>query len=153
MTLAYVRKRLIILARGRSVSDPMSPHASDFGGDTMSPITSPPATPSNAHDGGEHQQQQQQPPTESHHRSGSLQNALRRRTMSSSTRSQKEESAASSFNEEEHEVHPHYFYLHVPCARFRAPNNHRGNNVRALRLDFFHVLSLYNHLQPCRMNL
>ncbi|XP_003424599.1 KAT8 regulatory NSL complex subunit 1 isoform X2 [Nasonia vitripennis] len=84
---------------GANTPDPMSPHASDFGGDiTMSPITSPPATPSNVHDS-EHSQQQQ---TETHHRSGSLQNALRRRTMSSSARSQKDE-ANNSVIEEEHE--------------------------------------------------
>lgn len=68
----------------------MSPHASDCGGDTMSPITSPPPTPGNVFDS-EY--------TDSH-RSGSLQNALRRKM---STRSQQEE-ITTLFTEEEQEV-------------------------------------------------
>lgn len=62
----------------------MSPHTSDFGGDTMSPITTPPATPLNVYD-----EQSQSEIT--HHRSGSQQNATRRRP---STRSLKEETLA-----------------------------------------------------------
>ncbi|XP_046818996.1 KAT8 regulatory NSL complex subunit 1 isoform X1 [Vespa crabro] len=41
---------------GANTPDPMSPHASDFGGDVMSPITSPPATPLQVQET-EHQQQ------------------------------------------------------------------------------------------------
>ncbi|XP_043466738.1 KAT8 regulatory NSL complex subunit 1 [Leptopilina heterotoma] len=58
---------------GANTPDPMSPHASDFGGDTTSPITSPPATPSNSHDA-EHVDANRPPP---------LQHVLRRRTLSS----------------------------------------------------------------------
>ena len=53
----------------------MSPHASDFGGDTTSPITSPPATPLNAQE-----VEQQQSDT---NRPSPLQHVLRRRTISS----------------------------------------------------------------------
>lgn len=70
----------------------MSPHMSDFGGDTMSPITTPPATPLNVYD------EQSQPET-THHRSGSQQNANRRRP---STRSLKEDTfTIASVNEKD----------------------------------------------------
>lgn len=71
----------------------MSPHASDFGGDMMSPITSPPATPS-------------QDPEHQHnldaHRSSALQNALRRRTTPTLRIGKDDTSNAT--NEDENEV-------------------------------------------------
>ncbi|XP_014211913.1 KAT8 regulatory NSL complex subunit 1 [Copidosoma floridanum] len=75
---------------GANTPDPMSPHTSECGGDTISPITSPPPTPGNAPDS-EH--------SDSQYRSSSLQNAWRRKM---STRSQKEE-PSSFFVEEEQE--------------------------------------------------
>ncbi|KOX77327.1 KAT8 regulatory NSL complex subunit 1 [Melipona quadrifasciata] len=56
---------------GANTPDPMSPHASDFGGDIMSPITSPPATP-------QVQESEHQHNSDNLHRSSALQNALRR---------------------------------------------------------------------------
>lgn len=73
--------------------DPMSPHASECGGDTMSPLTSPPATPNMQ----ECENSQ----------SNSLQITLRRRTLASVIRMQKDE-PTNVINDEEHEVH--YFY-------------------------------------------
>jgi len=75
--------------------DPMSPHASsDFGGDVTSPITSPPATPSQVQD------------TESSgldsHRPSALQNSLRRRTMPA-LRLGKDDTTAA-FTEDDNEV-------------------------------------------------
>lgn len=67
--------------------DPMSPHASDFGGDVMSPITSPPATPLQVQET-EHQQQN----LDSH----------RRRAMSV-LRIGKDD-VGTSYNEDENEV-------------------------------------------------
>ncbi|XP_058808683.1 KAT8 regulatory NSL complex subunit 1, partial [Phymastichus coffea] len=83
---------------GANTPDPMSPHASDFGGDTMSPITSPPATPSTPQDT-EH--------SETYHRQTSLQNALRRRTMSSSTSRLQREESNTSVTEEHEQVLPY----------------------------------------------
>lgn len=78
-----------------SFTDPMSPHASsDFGGDVTSPITSPPATPSQVQD------------TESSgldsHRPSALQNSLRRRTMPA-LRLGKDD-ATVAFTEDDNEV-------------------------------------------------
>lgn len=74
----------------------MSPHASsDFGGDMMSPFTSPPATPSQVQD------------TETSgldsHRPSALQNSLRRRTMSA-LKLGKDDAATTAFAEDENEV-------------------------------------------------
>lgn len=78
-----------------ALSDPMSPHASsDFGGDVMSPLTSPPATPS--------QMQDTEPSGLDSHRSSALQNSLRRRTMPA-LRLGKDD-AATAFTEDENEV-------------------------------------------------
>lgn len=75
----------------------MSPHASsDFGGDMMSsPLTSPPATPS--------QVQDTEPSGLDSHRSSALQNSLRRRTMPA-LRLGKDDAAAVAFTEDENEV-------------------------------------------------
>lgn len=78
----------------------MSPHTSDFSGDIISPITSPPATPLSVHDIIDQAQQQQ---TDLSHRSSSLHNVLRRRTISSSIRSQRDDTMGSAV-EEEHVV-------------------------------------------------
>lgn len=73
----------------------MSPHASDFGGDIMSPITSPPATP-------QVQDSEHQHNSDNMHRSSALQNAFRRRTMPS-LRVGKDDTSAS-INEDDNEV-------------------------------------------------
>ncbi|XP_018341579.1 PREDICTED: uncharacterized protein LOC108748081 [Trachymyrmex septentrionalis] len=83
---------------GANTPDPMSPHASsDFGGNVTSPITSPPATPSQVQD------------TESSgldsHRSSTLQNSLRRRTMPS-LRLGKDD-ATVAFTEDDNEILPY----------------------------------------------
>lgn len=66
--------KLFLWGKKFSLLDPMSPHASsDFGGDVTSPITSPPATPS--------QVQDIELSGLDSHRSSALQNSLRRRTM------------------------------------------------------------------------
>ncbi|KAK2583815.1 hypothetical protein KPH14_009713 [Odynerus spinipes] len=75
---------------GANTPDPMSPHASDFGGDIMSPITSPPATPLQVQDT-EHQQQN----LDSH----------RRRAMSV-LRIGKDD-VGTSYNEDENEILPY----------------------------------------------
>lgn len=77
--------------------DPMSPHASDFGGDASSPMISPPATPLQVQD----MDYQNQAPGLESHRSSSL-NIFRRRTYSAA-RTGKEETGIC-VNEEEHEV-------------------------------------------------
>ena len=82
----------------------MSPHASDFGGDTTSPITSPPATPSNVQDLEHQPVDLNRPPP--------LQHVLRRRTISSlrlpredrEKEKEKEKETAASTAEEEKEV-------------------------------------------------
>ncbi|XP_076248827.1 non-specific lethal 1 isoform X2 [Calliopsis andreniformis] len=81
---------------GANTPDPMSPHASDFGGDMMSPITSPPATPSQD---SEHQHNSDT------HRSSALQNALRRRTTPT-LRIGKDDTITSA-NEDENEILPY----------------------------------------------
>nr|XP_034191066.1 KAT8 regulatory NSL complex subunit 1 isoform X1 [Osmia lignaria]XP_034191075.1 KAT8 regulatory NSL complex subunit 1 isoform X1 [Osmia lignaria] len=81
---------------GANTPDPMSPHASDFGGDMMSPITSPPPTPQ-VQDA-EHQQNLDT------HRSSALQNALRRRTTPT-LRLGKDDSTL--MNEDENEIFPY----------------------------------------------
>ncbi|KAG7189615.1 hypothetical protein KM043_017297 [Ampulex compressa] len=86
---------------GANTPDPMSPHASDFGGDVMSPITSPPATPSQAQDSTEHQQQQSLDAP----RPSSLQNAFRRRTMP--TLRLGRDDTGISVNEDENEILPY----------------------------------------------
>lgn len=75
---------------GANTPDPMSPHASDFGGDVMSPITSPPATPLQVQET-EHQQQN----LDSH----------RRRAMSV-LRIGKDD-VGTSYNEDENEILPY----------------------------------------------
>lgn len=75
---------------GANTPDPMSPHASDFGGDMMSPITSPPATPLQVQDT-EHQQHN----LDSH----------RRRAMSV-LRIGKDD-VGTSYNEDENEILPY----------------------------------------------
>lgn len=72
----------------------MSPHASDFGGDMMSPITSPPATPQI--------QDAEQHNLDNAHRSSALQNALRRRTTP--TLRLGKDDTSTSINEDENEV-------------------------------------------------
>lgn len=84
---------------GANTPDPMSPHASsDFGGDMMSPFTSPPATPSQVRD------------TETSgldsHRPSALQNSLRRRTMSA-LKLGKDDAATTAFAEDENEIVPY----------------------------------------------
>ena len=73
----------------------MSPHASDFGGDIMSPITSPPATP-------QVQESEHQHNSDNMHRSSALQNALRRRTTP--TLRVGKDDTSTSINEDENEV-------------------------------------------------
>ncbi|XP_076170383.1 non-specific lethal 1 isoform X1 [Ptiloglossa arizonensis] len=85
---------------GANTPDPMSPHASDFGGDMMSPITSPPATPSQIQDS-EHQQNSD---TSRSHTSA-LQNALRRRTTP--TLRLGKDDTSTSVNEDENEILPY----------------------------------------------
>lgn len=82
----------------------MSPHASDFGGDMMSPITSPPATPSQVQDS-EHQHNSDT------HRSSALQNAFRRRTTP--TLRLGKDDTSTSVNEDENEVL--FLFVHVKC--------------------------------------
>ncbi|XP_011304270.1 KAT8 regulatory NSL complex subunit 1 [Fopius arisanus] len=82
---------------GANTPDPMSPHASDFGGD-VTPITSPPATPSGTLETEHHAMMD--------HRNSTLQSTVRRRTNSSSMRVTKED-AASSIHEDENEVLPY----------------------------------------------
>ena len=83
----------------------MSPHTSEFGGDTVSPFTSPPATPSNSHD----MNDQQLLSTETM-RPTTFHNAMRRRTFSQSARSAPVSTAiltkeeTSLINDEEQEV-------------------------------------------------
>ncbi|XP_015592058.1 KAT8 regulatory NSL complex subunit 1 isoform X2 [Cephus cinctus] len=81
---------------GANTPDPMSPHASDFGGDVASPITSPPATPSILQDAEHHTDP---------NRPSALQNAFRRRTISSSRMARDE--MGTSFTEDENEVLPY----------------------------------------------
>ncbi|XP_076663793.1 non-specific lethal 1 [Andrena cerasifolii] len=83
---------------GANTPDPMSPHASDFGGDMMSPITSPPATPSQVQDP-EHQHNSDT------NRSSALQNALRRRTTPTLRIGRDE--TGTSVNEDENEILPY----------------------------------------------
>ncbi|XP_026673161.1 uncharacterized protein LOC108629422 isoform X2 [Ceratina calcarata] len=83
---------------GANTPDPMSPHASDFGGDTMSPITSPPATP-------QIQDPEHQHNSDHAHRSSALQNALRRRATPT-FRVAKDETNIS-VNEDENEILPY----------------------------------------------
>ncbi|XP_011703559.1 PREDICTED: KAT8 regulatory NSL complex subunit 1 [Wasmannia auropunctata] len=83
---------------GANTPDPLSPHASsDFGGDVTSPITSPPATPSQVQD------------TESSgldsHRSSALQNSLRRRTMPALRLGR--DDATAAFTEDDNEILPY----------------------------------------------
>lgn len=74
----------------------MSPHASsDFGGDMISPFTSPPATPSQVQD-------TEQSSGLDSHRPSALQNSFRRRTMPA-LRLGKDDSAVA-FTEDENEV-------------------------------------------------
>ncbi|KMQ93921.1 mll1 mll complex subunit [Lasius niger] len=81
---------------GANTPDPMSPHASsDFGGDVVSPFTSPPATPSQVQD-------TEQPSGLDSHRPSALQNSLRRRTMPA-LRFAKDD-AATAFTEDENEL-------------------------------------------------
>ncbi|EFN75643.1 KAT8 regulatory NSL complex subunit 1 [Harpegnathos saltator] len=91
---------------GANTPDPMSPHAaSDLSGDVISPITSPPATPSQVQDT-EH-------PASSldSHRPTALQNALRRRVIPASTaaslRLGRDDATAVAFTEDENEVSPY----------------------------------------------
>ncbi|XP_014473264.1 PREDICTED: KAT8 regulatory NSL complex subunit 1 [Dinoponera quadriceps] len=79
---------------GANTPDPMSPHASDLSGDVISPITSPPATPS--------QQDTEHPSSLDSHRPTALQNALRRRAMPASTLRLGRDDVA--FTEDENEV-------------------------------------------------
>jgi len=82
---------------GNVFLDPMSPHASsEFGGDVISPLTSPPATPSQ--DTTEHLQQSSGLDP---HRSSALQNSFRRRTMPLKLG---KDDATSAFTEDENEV-------------------------------------------------
>lgn len=81
----------------------MSPHASDFGGDMMSPITSPPATP-------QVQDSEHQHNSDNMHRSSALQNAIRRRATPT-LRIGKDDTNIS-INEDENEVlHFDFIYL------------------------------------------
>ncbi|XP_039311097.1 KAT8 regulatory NSL complex subunit 1 [Solenopsis invicta] len=83
---------------GANTPDPMSPHASsDFGGDVTSPITSPPATPS--------QVQDTEPSGLDSHRPSALQNSLRRRTMP--TLRLGKDDATATFTEDENEILPY----------------------------------------------
>ncbi|XP_072760036.1 uncharacterized protein Nsl1 isoform X2 [Anoplolepis gracilipes] len=84
---------------GANTPDPMSPHASsDFGGDAVSPFTSPPATPSQVQD-------TEQPSGLDSHRPSALQNSLRRRTMPA-LRLGKDDVVAA-FTEDENEILPY----------------------------------------------
>ncbi|EFN65269.1 Uncharacterized protein KIAA1267 [Camponotus floridanus] len=84
---------------GANTPDPMSPHASsDFGGDVVSPFTSPPATPSQVQD-------TEQSSGLDSHRPSALQNSLRRRTMPA-LRLGKDD-AAVVFTEDENEILPY----------------------------------------------
>lgn len=83
---------------GANTPDPMSPHASDFGGDIMSPITSPPATP-------QVQESEHQHNSDNLHRTSALQNALRRRTTPM-LRVGKDDTS-TSINEDENEILPY----------------------------------------------
>lgn len=82
--------------------DPMSPHASDLSGDVISPITSPPATPSHVQD-----TEHPQPSSLDSQRPSALQNALRRRAMpvaSTATLRLGRDDTAVAFTEDENEV-------------------------------------------------
>ncbi|KAM0736530.1 KAT8 regulatory NSL complex subunit 1 [Formica fusca] len=84
---------------GANTPDPMSPHASsDFGGDVVSPFTSPPATPSQVQD-------TEQPSGLDSHRPSALQNSFRRRTMPA-LRLGKDD-AVAAFTEDENEILPY----------------------------------------------
>ncbi|CAK9797138.1 KAT8 regulatory NSL complex subunit 1 [Anthophora quadrimaculata] len=83
---------------GANTPDPMSPHASDFGGDIMSPITSPPATP-------QVQDTEHQHNSDNSHRSSALQNPLRRRTTP--TFKVGRDDISSLMNEDENEILPY----------------------------------------------
>ncbi|XP_046430731.1 KAT8 regulatory NSL complex subunit 1 isoform X2 [Neodiprion fabricii] len=85
---------------GANTPDPMSPQPSEFGGDVVSPITSPPATPLMPQDS-ENQQQQ----LLDMHRPSALQNSFRRRTISSSRPSRDE--TVGSLPEDDNEVIPY----------------------------------------------
>ena len=95
------------------VTDPMSPHASDFGCDA--PFPSRPTTPCAATQDPDQQHQQQQ--QQQHHanlesnRGSSLQNAIRRRTAITNTRPVREETSCS-YTEDEHEVNKSRSFLH-----------------------------------------
>ncbi|KAH0952245.1 hypothetical protein HN011_003549 [Eciton burchellii] len=85
---------------GANTPDPMSPHASsEFGGDVISPLTSPPATPSQ--DTTEHLQQSSGLDP---HRSSALQNSFRRRTMPLKLG---KDDATTAFIEDENEILPY----------------------------------------------
>lgn len=73
----------------------MSPQASDFGGDTVSPITSPPATP-------QFQDSEMQQNIDS--RQSSFSNVLRRRTISTTLKLGKDEPTLCMHSEDENEV-------------------------------------------------
>jgi len=74
----------------------MSPHASsEFGGDVISPLTSPPATPS------QDTEHLQQSSGLDPHRSSALQNSFRRRTMPLKLG---KDDATTAFTEDENEV-------------------------------------------------
>ncbi|KZC06861.1 PREDICTED: uncharacterized protein LOC107195137 [Dufourea novaeangliae] len=83
---------------GANTPDPMSPHASDFGGDVMSPVTSPPATPSQVQDS----ENQHNSDTQ---RTSALQNALRRRTTP--TLRLGKDDMSTLVNEDENEILPY----------------------------------------------
>lgn len=83
---------------GANTPDPMSPQPSEFGGDVVSPITSPPATPLNLQDG-ENQQFLDA------NRPSALQNSFRRRTISASRPSRDE--TGSFLPEDDNEVIPY----------------------------------------------
>lgn len=74
----------------------MSPHASDFSGDMISPITSPPATPSQVQD-----TENLQPSNLDSHQPSALQNTFRRRTMHTLRLGRVD---AVAFTEDENEV-------------------------------------------------
>lgn len=76
----------------------MSPHVSDFGGDIMSPIMSPPATPSQIQD-----TEHIQPASLDSHRTSALQNAFRRRNNIPTLKLGKDDTTAV-FIEDENEV-------------------------------------------------
>ncbi|XP_012254345.2 KAT8 regulatory NSL complex subunit 1 isoform X2 [Athalia rosae] len=84
---------------GANTPDPMSPQPSEFGGDVVSPITSPPATPLNPQDSDNQQQFSEV------HRSSALQNSFRRRTISASRPSRDE--IGGVLPEDDNEVIPY----------------------------------------------